>query len=261
MRTTFFTAVAVCFFSIISSAQNSVSLKIGTSNIKLESIEYKTDTLLFVNLHSDEITSIQAVEKVLPEHFGKFSALRSGGTREVKISENGVKLTFDPNRIFTRTGIEKTLRNYACYSKSNFEAVESFSKQFLQNVTSAKLLVAVHNNGNSDYSVNSILRENKIKKDALQIFVNPEKDEDDFYYVTEKSKFDYLKSKGYNVVLQDNINVEDDGSLSVYCGKNYIDYINIECEKNHLNEQIQMVEEIYKGILCHWTNEKKILGN
>jgi hypothetical protein len=57
---------------------------------------------------------------------------------------------------------------------------------------------------------------------------------------------------GYNVVLQNNTTVEDDGSLSVYCGKNRISYINFESESGHFEEQIKMITEIYIGIKKNW---------
>jgi hypothetical protein len=172
--------------------------------------------------------------------------IQSGGTREVSFMNKGKKVKFDPNRIYTKTGIEKTLTNYHCYSKTNFKIVESFSKELLKYFLNANLIIAVHNNSDGGFSINSIKKELKTKKDFLEIFVNPDKDEDDFYYVTEKSKFDYFKCKGYNIVLQDNKNVEDDGSLSVYCGRKNISYINIECQIGHLDEQIKMIQEIYE---------------
>jgi hypothetical protein len=247
MKIIFFIFGSVIFCSEISSGQNLISIKIGSSFINLESIENKSDSLLFINLHNDETTSIEAVKKVLSNAHGKFLGIQSGGKREVTLSENGKTITFDPNRIYTKIGIEKTLKNNNCYSESNCKLVEAFSKELLKYFTKAKLLVAVHNNSDGGFSINSILKENNKKKDAKEIYVNPEKDEDDFYYVVEKSKFDYFKSKGYNVVWQDNDHVEDDGSLSVYCGKKNISYINIECQIGHLDEQIRMIQEIYAG--------------
>ncbi len=235
-------------YSHVMFSQQNIILKTNHSQIVVKAIEYKTDTLIFINVHNNETTSIKAIQKTLPRYFGKFLAFQSGGTREINLVENRKKISFDPNRIFTKTGIESTLRNYACYSEQNFESVNHFSKQVLQLVKNAKLLVALHNNSNGAFSVTSILKENAQKHDFLEIYINKNKDEEDFYYVTQKSAFDYFKSKNYNVVLQDNINIEDDGSLSVYCGKNSIPYINIECENKHLSEQIAMIEELFAGL-------------
>jgi len=239
------------FFSCFQTAlsQNFTKLKLGTSEVKLESIENKCDTLIFINLHNNEQTSILAIKQVLKKSCGKFLGIQSGKKRELTVLFEGKNISFDPNRIFTKTGIEKTLKNYNSFSESNARIVSEFAKELLIQLSKAELLVAVHNN-TGGYSITGILQTNQAKHDALEININPKHDENDFYFVTQKSKFDYFKSKGYNVVLQDNKNVEDDGSLSVYCGNRNIDYINIECESGHLNEQIKMIEEIYKGFFA-----------
>ncbi len=41
----------------------------------------------------------------------------------------------------------------------------------------------------------------------------------DFFYVTEKKFFAYLAERDFNVVLQNNEKVTDDGSLSVHFAK------------------------------------------
>ena len=105
----------------------------------------------------------------------------------------------------------------------------------------------MHNSTDGDYCINSILESSYENSDIEAIHINPTRDEDDFYLVTQKEKFDYFKERGYNVVLQDNLNAEDDGSLSVYCGRKNIDYINIECENGHVREQVEMIKEVYRG--------------
>ena len=42
-------------------------------------------------------------------------------------------------------------------------------------------------------------------------------------------------------MLQDNANVPDDGSMSVYFAQRGIPYLNIEAHNDHLQEQIEMV--------------------
>jgi hypothetical protein len=236
--------IGIYLSSFTVNGQN-FSLKLGSSMVAFETIQNKTDTILFLNLHSNETTSIKAIKQVLPKYFGKFIGLRNGGKREVRLSENGMPVVFDPNRIFTQLGIGKTLRYYACYSESNVKLLKSFSSELIKNISMTKHLIALHNINDGGFSAKSTLKQKLSNKDALDVYVNPERDEDDFYYVTEKSKFDSFKKLGYNVILQDNERVEDDGSLSVWCGKNGIDYINIECQDGHLQEQIQMIREVF----------------
>jgi D-alanyl-D-alanine dipeptidase len=51
-----------------------------------------------------------------------------------------------------------------------------------------------------------------------------------------------------NVVLQDNRQVTDDGSLSVYCGKWGIPYVNVEAQHEHLEQQLQMLKVLLRII-------------
>ncbi len=235
--------------SAILWCQNSIAIKLGSTIVNFEHVGSKQDTLVFLNLHENEQTSISAIKQVLAKFYGQYFGIKSGKLRELKVLTNTQTITVDPNRIFTKKGLEKTLKNYKCYSVSNLKLMNEFADQLLKELSPAKLLVAVHNSTDGGFSIKSFAKTNAENQDTKEIYINPKHDEDDFYLVTKKTKFDYFKSKGYNVILQDNLNVEDDGSLSVYCGKNNIDYINIECQTGHLKEQIQMIEEVYKGFM------------
>jgi len=231
--------------------QDTIFVKEGSCSIPIEVIENEIDSLIFFNLHNNEQTSIKAIKTVLKTKPGKYLGLLSGGTREFIIKQNGAYISFDPNRIYTPIGVKKTLQNYGCYTSSNAKLVGKLGLGILEQLSNAKLIVAMHNNTGVGYSVKTILNSNKKEHIATEIFINPQQDENDFFYVTEKSKFDYFKFMGYNVVLQDNIKIEDDGSLSVYCGKKNISYINIECQNGHLEQQIEMVLAVYKGFVVH----------
>ena len=74
------------------------------------------------------------------------------------------------------------------------------------------------------------------------MYINPERDPDDFFFVTDQKVFDELKRRKLNVVLQDNRIRRDDGSLSVHAGRKGISYINVEAEPGHFQEQIRMIE-------------------
>ena len=49
------------------------------------------------------------------------------------------------------------------------------------------------------------------------------------------------------MVLQ-SINAIDDGSLSIYCQKNKLQYINIEAQHGQKEQQIKMLKETYSLI-------------
>lgn len=242
---------AIFYITLMNCApllsQDSIVLKMGAADIRLEYIGNKFDSLVFLNLHSNEQTSIKAIKQVLPDSMGLYYGLLAEENRELNVVVDGEQVAFDPNRVFTKNGINKTLKRYSCHSEVNCELANEFALNLITLLSKAKTIIAVHNSTDGDYCINSILESSYENSDIEAIHINPTRDEDDFYLVTQKEKFDYFKERGYNVVLQDNLNAEDDGSLSVYCGRKNIDYINIECENGHVLEQVEMIKEVYRG--------------
>ena len=73
-----------------------------------------------------------------------------------------------------------------------------------------------------------------------------QEDSDDFVYTTNRPLFDFLKLQKINVVLQSKESFVDDGSMSVYCELNKIQYANIETQHGHLSKQLKLLAEIVK---------------
>jgi hypothetical protein len=69
-------------------------------------------------------------------------------------------------------------------------------------------------------------------------------DADDFVLTTDEKIFNHLKSKNINAVLQSHKVTTDDGSLSIYCSKKKIPYINIEAQHGHTAEQLRMLNAL-----------------
>ncbi|XOD69256.1 MAG: hypothetical protein ACMUEM_01645 [Flavobacteriales bacterium AspAUS03] len=64
----------------------------------------------------------------------------------------------------------------------------------------------------------------------------------EFFYLTHKPCFDALKKKKrFNLVLQNNEVIQDNGSLSVYTGKKTVSSTTIEAQHGYLNEQIDIL--------------------
>ena len=63
--------------------------------------------------------------------------------------------------------------------------------------------------------------------DAEAVYNGKHKDPDQFYFVTSARLYGMLTPTKFNVVIQNNANVTDDGSLSVYCGQRGIEYVNV----------------------------------
>ena len=88
----------------------------GAADIRLEYIGNKFDSLVFLNLHSNEQTSIKAIKQVLPDSMGLYYGLLAEENRELNVVVDGEQVAFDPNRVFTKNGINKTLKKYSCHS-------------------------------------------------------------------------------------------------------------------------------------------------
>jgi hypothetical protein len=184
---------------------------------------------------------------VLPTRAGRLVELRHRGTRNIVFHVGSERFECDPNRIFTASGIRQTLENLSRWDASSQHAVEIFSAKLLQvySLDTVRAVVALHNNTEDSYSAKSYVEGQELTNDAAEVHLEDGKDTDDFFFVTEKTFFHALQAKQFNVVLQDNLAVTDDGSLSVYCGQQDITYINIEAQHGHLKEQKAMIRALF----------------
>ena len=137
--------------------------------------------------------------------------------------------------------IQATLKKLSVYNNQAKKQVEGFANTIIQQIGDAKMIVAMHNNGNKGLSIKSYLKGGTEYANAANVYVNALMDEDDFVYTTDKKVFTFLKENKINVILQKSSGAVDDGSLSIYYGNKKIPYINIEAEQGHLKEQIQML--------------------
>ena len=84
----------------------------------------------------------------------------------------------------------------------------------------------------------------KYAADSRELYYNPKQNVHNFFFVTRPAMFNKLKKLGFNVVLQNNRSVTDDGSLSVYAAKRGINYINVEARHGALQTQIKMLRAL-----------------
>lgn len=225
--------------------KETIKLTVGETGIDAVVHKGKTDKPLYFNMHDDESTSVEAAKKFVGKTDGKIVELKHDGSRLIKFNLKNKQFTIDPNRIFTTLGIKKTLDNYGDTSPEAEKAVDEFAKNLITKLlANSKEIIALHNNTDNAYSVKSYEKGGEYEKDAAAVFVKEGNDIDDFFFVTEQKHFDALKAKGFNVVLQNNKTVTDDGSLSVYCGREKITYINVEAQHGHIAEQVKMLEAL-----------------
>jgi hypothetical protein len=214
----------------------------------VQNIEPKSDNLIFFNMHENEKTSIKAIRAYAKKHRINYIYLKHTGERRITFELQGT-YSFDPNRIFTSKGRKATLLDGKNYTASAQKTVAQFANNILFELKDKKTIIAMHNNTDENYSIQSYLPDSSEAVNTQELYINPDMDPDDFIYTTVPKIYDALVKKGINVILQDNQNFLDDGSLSVYCGMNDIEYINIETEHSHLEKQLELMAIIHAIIL------------
>ena len=218
-------------------------LRIGETTVDVVISERPGSKLLFCNLHDDENTAVEAGLVALRRSGGRLVELRHGGTRDVRFRLDGETFAVDPNRIFTNEGARRTLAKLSRRTIEAEAAVDRFAKDLLSlcSIERADVVIALHNSTEGHYSALSYAKGGELASDAAAVFIKDGNDPDDFFFVTETAVFDALRRRGFNVVLQDNRRVTDDGSLSVYCGRAGVRYINVEAQHGQREEQVAMI--------------------
>ena len=225
--------------------EKSIYYKIGDNQtIPLKLIQYGPANRVFCfNMHDNEYTAVNAARTVLETWGGTLLKIENRSQRVIRFSLRGRRFAFDPNRIFSRTGIEQTLRENGGFSQEALREVERFAERMLQLIPdSVSCVIALHNNTEGAYSVNSYLPGGDRRKDAAEVSAADNQDPDDIVLTTRRDIFEHVTGAGYNAILQDNEKVKKDGSLSVYCGEKGLPYANIETQHGRQEQYRQMLE-------------------
>ena len=162
-------------------AEKTIAHKLGDKTILLKVVQYgESVNTCCINLHDDEMTAVKAARSVLEQQGGVLIKIENKAQRNVSFPFKGVMYTFDPNRIFSRTGIGLTLK--VTKGKINPLAiieVEKFATHLLQLIPdSVSCVIALHNNTNGDFSVKTYQPGGKRQTDARQVYADSWQDID-----------------------------------------------------------------------------------
>lgn len=223
------------------------SIPLGDDTVTVVVHRADVPGLTLINLHDNEDTAVEAALEVIGRRGGRCIELRHTGDRNVSFALDGRPYTFDPNRIFTPTGVDSTLAALSTSSGDARRAVHAFADTLrsLFDLSDLDVVVTVHNNTEGDYSVHSYRSGGAYEVDARFAHVIDGMDPDDFFFVTDVDVYTRLRREGANVVLQDNAVVTDDGSLSVYCARHEVPYVNVEAQHGHFAAQVRMLELLH----------------
>jgi hypothetical protein len=214
---------------------------LGSTAVVLNSYAVGSGRVYFAP-HSNETTAVSAAKSIVKKNGGKVLWLSHGdGQRNITFTLKGKSYAVDPNRIFSDAGAKASLKPY---SPEALKEVRKFAKWLIGRIFSSGVrpLVGIHNNTEGSLSVTSYAS-GANRREAKQTFAAPGRDADDFFFVTRADYFVSLKKKSFNVVLQA-WPIADDGSLSVYCQRNGVPYINVEAQNGHLSQQVDMIKAL-----------------
>lgn len=229
-----------------AASEKIISHQLGDRTISFRVSQYgEYINTCCVNLHDDEATAVKAARSVLEERGGLLIKIENNARRNISFSFKGLVYTFDPNRIFSRKGILLTLKANGKINPLAIIEVEKFAAHLLQLIPdSISCLIALHNNTDGDFSVRTYLPGGPRHSDASQVYADEWQDIDDIALTTDQVIYNKMASFGYNSILQDNINVFKDGSLSVYYGEQNRRYINIETQHGRTLQYREMLKKL-----------------
>jgi hypothetical protein len=221
-----------------------ISHKLGERVIQIKTYQYGSSRdIVYINLHDDEITSVNAAKRLLQMESGVLIRIDNFKTRNIRFKLEGKYYTFDPNRMFSRVGIIQTLTMFGRVSMKAVDEVDKFAKRVLDLIPpKPACIIALHNNSNGKFSINSFLPGQLREHDAKDLSINKDEDPDDIFLTTDSILFRKLADDQYNSIYQDNENAKKDGSLSIYCGEKSIRYVNCETEHGHDIQYQQMIQ-------------------
>ncbi len=212
--------------------------------IKITQYGERTD-VVFINLHDDEITSVDAAKRVLEEYGGLLIEVENNAQRNIRFKLDRYFFKVDPNRIFSEEGIKKSLEQLGRTSGKAVDEVEKLGQRIVQLIPEeTTCIIALHNNTPDLFSVTEYSAGNKRSFDSKKVYINTEQDTDDFFLTTDNNLYEKLADKGFNTILQDNKNCTEDGSLSVYCGRKNIRYVNCETEHGKTDQYYEMMKTL-----------------
>jgi len=216
--------------------------------IKIQQYGEKTD-IVFINLHDDEITSVAAAKRVLEEYGGLLIEVENNAQRNIRFKLDRYFYNVDPNRIFSQEGIKKSLDQLGKISYKAVDEVEKLGQRIIQLIPGdAKCIIALHNNTPDLFSITEYAPGNKRSVDCKKVYINDDQDTDDFFLTTDSKLYEKLADKGFNTILQDNKSCTDDGSLSVYCGRKNIRYVNCETEQGKTEQYFEMIKALMTAL-------------
>ncbi|HSU26957.1 MAG TPA: hypothetical protein VLJ68_01140 [Chitinophagaceae bacterium] len=228
---------------LLKPKETTILYKLGETIVPISISKYGDATYLtMINLHSDEVTSIEAAKKWLEVNGGVMIRIINKQQRNIRFRLHGRNYQFDPNRMFSREGITNNMSHLGRISQPAIAEAEKFGKRVLDLFPEkTSCIFALHNNTEGNFTIGNYLPGSSRESDAKKVNADAGKDPDDLFLTTDSLLYDGLSADGYNIVWQDNVNAKKDGSLSIYCGERGIRYLNCETQHGKTDTYFEML--------------------
>ena len=217
--------------------------KLSFLNVEFKVVENGNSPNRYIWLHGDEKTAEMALISHIKNHSG-IAFFIQNEEREIPYKST----ILDPNRLFSRSGAYHALKkfkpNWEPQSlKESLDKIDIERERFLKDIMPLKngVLVSVHNNFRG-YNVKSEL------KNSQKVSLKDNQNLRDFILCTNEEDYIKLEKGPYNIVLQNRLPDDDDGSLSWALLKNNVRYINVETRLGYLTQQKKILSFIEKEL-------------
>jgi hypothetical protein len=214
---------------------------VDIAGIQFKVIKNGESNRRFIWIHGDEKTAAILLKRHLKDNYGT-AFLIENNKREVYINDYMV----DPNRIFSKAGVEKNLIKFnGNISKTAIDKMVNLiandKEIFFDRITPPNrgLLIALHNNLHAYTIEDEIPLSTEI---SLKNSEHPH--HHNFFICTNRDDYNLLSKSPYNVVLQETDPEEDNGSLSWFANRKGVRFINIETRLGYLSTQTKMLQYI-----------------
>jgi hypothetical protein len=221
-----------CFQLLAMGKQTAVTM----GEVAFEIIRNGKSPRRYLLIHGDEETAREVLKEHMKTHRGT-ALLVTGKSRTI---ESGA-VKFDPNRMFSREGMEKNLArlNPGLADADRERVLKLLDRdrgKIIARVAPPKggLLIALHNNARGYSMTDEIAISDKT---SLADEANPH----EFMLCTSLGDFEILAKSPFNVLLQSTGPKEDDGSFSRLAAKRGIRYVNIECAIGKIDRQREIL--------------------
>ena len=197
----------------------------------------------FVSLHDNENTSADAAMAYIRQHGGRLVELRHGRGREVVIRREGRLDRFDPNRMFTVSGLRRTLDYYHNLTAANEAVVTAFAGKVAAyiGIAAGTPIIAVHNNSPGNLTIRDFRPGELYGAAAQEVAILAGQNPDDFFFTNSDELFQRLTKLGYNAALM-RAQPPDIGSLGYLVNSVGGVYVLVEAGRGRFQQQHQMLE-------------------